>query len=461
MKKTYLLLLPVVLLFGSLAKAQSGNINTVAGDGIAGYAGDGVAATNAKFDTIGYIAVDDSGNIYIADAQNNRIRKVYKQTGIMATIAGNGIPNWTGDYGLAVNAELYYPFGIAVDDSLPANIYFSDNGNGIVRKITGSTGVIHTIAGNGIGGFTGDDSAATNATFEDPTGVAVDHTGNVYIADDITNTVRVVSRADNNIYLYAGNGHPGFSGNGGPATAAQLNRPEGVAFDNNTGNLYIAEDSNFIVRVVYSSGMINTFAGIQGNNAATFANGSATSIPISQPTDVACDSYGNVFVSDVGTDVVRVIQVSDNFEIVSAGDAVDGFSGDGGSALLAELNYPLSVCVDPSGNVYVGDLLNFRIREYNSLVLAVPQISASGNLEIYPNPTTSSLNIVFPVTYHSGNNTIELVDVTGRTITTFDKDAEPGTTMPVDVSAFSTGMYFVKVTDNTNRTSQVFKFIKE
>jgi hypothetical protein len=462
MKKVYLLLLPVALFMGTLVNAQSGNINTIAGIGSpAGFAGDGAAATNAKFDTIGYIAVDDSGNVYIADAQNNRIRKVYKQTGIIATIAGNGVAGWTGDYGPAVNSEVYYPFGIAVDDSAPANVYFSDNGNGIVRKITGRTGIINTIAGNGIGGFTGDDSAATNATFMDPTGVAVDNAGNVYIADDISNTVRMVNHTNGNIYLYAGNGTRGFSGNGGSATTAQLHRPEGIAFDNNTGNLYIAEDSNFIVRVVDASGVINTFAGIQGNSTATFANGPATTIPISEPTDVACDAFGNVFISDVGTDVIRVIKVSDNFEIVSAGNSINGFSGDGGSALLAELNYPISVCVDPSGNVYVGDLLNFRIREYSSLVSAVPEISASGNLEIYPNPTTSSLNIVFPVTYNSGLNTIELIDITGRTITTFDKETEPGTTMPVDVSAFSTGMYFVKVTDNTNRTSQVFKFIKE
>ena len=150
MKKAYFLLLPLAFFFGTKTQAQAGYINTVAGDGIAGFAGDGTAATTAKFDTIQFIAVDDSDNIYVADAQNNRIRKIYKQTGIIATIAGNGAAGYAGDYGLAVNAEIDYPVAIAIATN--GDVYFTDGGNGVIRKITKSTGVINTYAGTGIYG---------------------------------------------------------------------------------------------------------------------------------------------------------------------------------------------------------------------------------------------------------------------------------------------------------------------
>ncbi len=457
MKKAYFFLLPVSLFISTIISAQSGYINTIAGNGIAGFAGDGQPATNAKIDTMGFTAVDDSGNVYIADAQNNRIRKVYAKTGIMATIAGTGTPGWTGDYGLAVNAEIYYPFGICVDKNY--NVYFTDNGNGIVRKIVQATGTIYTIAGTGNGGNTGNGGKADTATFDDPTGITVDAAGNVYVADDIGSCVRKINASDSVINLYAGNNIHGYNGDGGQATAAELNNPLGIAMDK-SGNLYIVEWKEFTVRKVDDSGVINEFAGIPGNNNYTTASGpNATTIPLGEPTGVCADKYGNVYIADPGNGIVRQINGTNGYDYVTAGSADIGFSGDGGPAVDAELNYPFTVSVDTNFNIYIGDLLNFRIRKENGGPTAVPEVSANGNFAIYPNPASSSLNIRFSGTYSNGNNTIEIEDITGRTVSTYEKNVKPNSTFNADISGMANGMYFIKISNATSYS--VLKFIKE
>ncbi len=457
MKKLTFLLLAVSSSLATI-HAQSGIINTIAGDGIAGFAGDGTSATNSKLDTIQFIAVDDSDNVYIADAQNNRIRKVYKQTGIIATIAGTGTPGYTGDYGLAVNAAIDYPVAIAIGPG--GDVYFTDGGNGVVRKITKSTGVINTFAGTGIFGNSGDDSAATNCRFEAPTGIAVDNLGNVYIADADTGNsrVRVVDAANGNIYAFAGTGRHGFSGDGAAATAAQLNQPLGISLDN-SGNLYIADWENAVVRkVTISSGIISTVAGIHGVFTPELTNGTATSVPISYPTDVACDVNGNVYISDVGTGVIRELTPSNGNETMLAGNGLPGFDGDGGQALNAELNYPFAVALDGASNIFIGDLLNFRIREVNAYVSTVPEISASGNFSVYPNPVSNILNIAFSATYNSAQSTLEIMDITGRAIINSPLSIV-NSNASVDVSTLSAGMYFIKISNTAS--SEVVKFIKE
>jgi sugar lactone lactonase YvrE len=224
--------------------STSGTITTFAGNGTQGFSGDGGPATSAGLSYPGGVAVDAAGNLYIADTSNHRVRKV-STSGTITTVAGNGTFGFSGDDGPATNATLSYPTEVAVD--AVGNLYIADTGNLRVRKVSAS-GTITTVAGNGIYGFSGDGGPATNASLVIPRGVAVDAVGNLYIADYGNSRVRKVS-SWGTITTVAGNGSPGFSGDGGPATSAALGYPRGVAVDA-AGNLYIADTDNNRVRKV-------------------------------------------------------------------------------------------------------------------------------------------------------------------------------------------------------------------
>lgn len=230
---------------------SNGTINyyLVAGNmsGTAGFGGDGGTGPNALLNGPQGVAIDASSNLYLADTKNNRIRKVTASNLVITTVAGNGIAGYTGDNGVPISAEINAPYGVAVDAS--GNIYIADTANNCIRKVTLSTGKITTVAGNGTYGFSGDGGAATAAQLYMPTGVAVDSAGNIYIADFGNNRIRMVTLATLKISTVAGNGTGGFSGDGGAATSAALYRPAGVAIDA-SGNLYIADTNNNRVRVV-------------------------------------------------------------------------------------------------------------------------------------------------------------------------------------------------------------------
>jgi hypothetical protein len=237
--------------FEGVGKMSNGVATTVAGGGYYLVLGDNGPATSAYLYDPGGVAVDSAGNVYIADGENNRLRKV--SNGVITTVAGNGTPGFSGDNGPATSAQLHDPARVAVDSA--GNLYIADNNNYRIRKV--SNGAITTVAGNGTRGFSGDNIPATSAQFHDPFGVAVDSAGNLYIADSGNNRIRKV--ANGIITTVAGNGTPGFSGDNGPATSAQLNGPAGVAVDS-AGNLYIADGGNNRIRKV-SNGVITTVAG--------------------------------------------------------------------------------------------------------------------------------------------------------------------------------------------------------
>src|SRR5437762_4140887 len=271
--------------------ALSQTINTVAGGG----AGDGGDATSANLNSPAGVALDASGNLYIADLGNERIRKVAAATGIITTVAGNGVFGFAGDGGAATNANLSVPSGVAVDAS--GNLYIADNSNHRIRKVTAATGIITTVAGNGSPSFAGDGGAATSASLNSPSGVALDASGNLYIADFFDNRIRKVDAASGIITTVAGNGSFGFAGDGGAATNASLSGPAGVAVDAG-GNLYIAAYSNHRIRKVdAATGIITTMA---GNGNPTFAGdgGAATSASVYVPTGVALDASGNLYIAD-------------------------------------------------------------------------------------------------------------------------------------------------------------------
>ena len=276
----------------------------MAGNGTAGFSGDNGVATAASLNYPVGVTVDSAGNLYIADYENHRIRKVTAGTGVITTVAGNGTAGFSGDNGSAILASLYHTTSVAIDSG--GNLYIADTGNHRIRKVSAGTGVITTVAGNGNYSFSGDNGAANVASFNGPTGIAVDKTGNLYIADLGNNRIRKISAGTGIIATVAGNGVAGYSGDGGLATIASLNGPFGVAVDN-IGNLYIADQGNNRIRkVLASTGVITTLA---GSGVAGFSgdNGAATEASLAYPTGVAVDSTGSVYIADYGTNHVREV----------------------------------------------------------------------------------------------------------------------------------------------------------
>jgi trimeric autotransporter adhesin len=331
----------------------TGLMTTIAGNGTQGYNGDNIPATSAELSFPEGIAVDSHGNVFIADTGNCRIREV--SNGIITTVAGNGVQGYGGDNGPATSAELYQPPGIAIDSS--GNLYIADSGNNRVRIV--SNGIIATFAGTGQYGYNGDSIAATSAELHSPTGVAVDSNGNVYIADWNNNRVREVSNGT--ITTLAGTGQQGYNGDNIPAVSASLDSPMGVATDGQ-GAVYIADSVNERIRQV-SSGIITTVAG-NGHPGYNGDNIPATSATLLLPNGVAVDSQGNVYISDSKNQRVR--QVSNGTITTVVGNGTAGYNGDSVSATSAQLDRPNGVAVDSQGNIYVADLRNGRVREISN-----------------------------------------------------------------------------------------------
>jgi sugar lactone lactonase YvrE len=331
----------------------TGIISTVAGNGTFGFSGDGGLATGAALFSPFGVAVDGAGNLFIADINNNRIRKV-DPSGIIRTVAGNGMFGFSGDGLPASGASLRSPVGVGVDGA--GNLFIADTTNKRIRKVDPS-GIITTVAGNGTGGFSGDGGPATGASLF-PTGVAVDAAGNLFIADEGNNRIRKVDRTGI-ITNVAGNGSRGFSGDGGPATSASLAQPFGVAVDG-AGTLFIAGEGSRI-RKVDPTGIISTVAG-NGTFGFSGDGGPATGASLGSPTGVAVDGAGNLFIADIDNNRIRKV---DRTGIIStvAGNGLCCFSGDGGPATGASLAAPFGVAVDGAGNLFIADSNNQRIRK--------------------------------------------------------------------------------------------------
>ncbi|HYH51213.1 MAG TPA: DNRLRE domain-containing protein [Acidimicrobiia bacterium] len=318
----------------------TGTIVTLAGVS-AGFGGDGGPATAAWLRLPRTMAADPDGNVYIVDTYNHRIRKV-DTNGIITTIGGTGSAGYSGDGGPATSARFDTPHGIAADPA--GNVYVADPPNQRIRRIDAITGIVTTVAGNGDSGFSGDGGPATSAQIRYPKGVEIGPDGNLYIADNNNHRVRRVDLSTGVISTVAGSGSRGFSGDGGPATAARLDEPRNIAFDAQ-GRLYIVDQNNRRIRRVETDGTIRTFA-----SGFTF------------PRDVAVDRNGTVYVAD--EDANRIRQVSASGVVSTfAGTGSSGLSGDGGPADLARLKGPLGVAYDAATHtVLIGDTRNDRIR---------------------------------------------------------------------------------------------------
>ncbi len=416
---------------------EAQTISTVAGNGTLGYAGDAGQATAAEINQPNNVAFDAAGNMYISDQYNHCIRKV-GSSGVISTIAGNvdsfGI---RGDGGAAISASLFRPGGMVIDAS--NNIYFADLGNHTVRKIS-AAGVITRVAGTGFSGFGGDGGQATAADLYTPSGIAMDAAGNIYIADQENNRIRKVSTSGI-ISTIAGNGTAGFSGDSGAATAAELSAPYNLAVDG-SANVYVADFGNNRIRKVTPAGIITTVVGT-GTRSFSGDGGAATAATISIPQDIKFDTAWNMYIADNVNNRIRKITPAGIITTI-AGNGTAGSSGDGGPATAAELSGPSGVAIDRSGNVYISDQYNNRIRKISpATTTGVVTYTQNADLKLFPNPTRGAFAL--DLAGNTGSAQINITDLAGKTImskTTDDKIVN------FDLSKYPAGNYIVNVAMN-------------
>ncbi len=390
----------------------SGVITTVAGTGVDGDAGDGGPATSAQLDAPADVAVDGLGNLYIADTNNSRIR-VVDANGIITTIAGTGTGSYGGDGGPAINAQLNSPEGVAIDGL--GTLYIADRENHRIRRID-TNGTITTVAGIGTGGWSGDNGLATAAQLKFPYGVAVDDTGTILIADAGNQRIRRVDAAGV-ITTVAGNGTFGYSGDGGLATSARLGFPMGVALGGG-GSFYIADRQNHRVRRVDGTGIITTVAGI-GINGSTGDGGAATSAQLAIPESMVADPSGNLYIADTGNHRIRRVDTAGVITTV-AGSGTNGEIGDGGPATSALFDDPQAVVSDGTGGWYIADTNHHRIRhvDANGIITTVAGNGAYGYGG--EGAAASSAQVAYPAGVVLGGNTLYIADTGNNRVRSVD-----------------------------------------
>ncbi len=348
---------------GSLGVFTPGVINTVAGDQNWLYRGDGGLATASSIFLPYGVAVDAAGNLFITDSNNNRIRRVDASTGDISTYAGNGNSGPFGDGGPATSASLSTPTSITLDGA--GNVYFADNGNNAIRRIDSITHIITTVAGTlGTSGSFGDGGTATHAKLNSPNGVALDGQGKLYIADTANNVVRVVDLNAGTINLFAGSYSENYSGDGGPAISAALNAPWGVTVAP-TGELYIADQYNHCIRKVALDLTISTVAG-NHNQGYSGDGGPAIAAELNEPASVVIDAAGNLYIADSGNNYVRKVSSTTGYISSVVGNSFESFTGDTLPANQASLYGPYTLALDGPGNLYIADLFHNRIRMVSS-----------------------------------------------------------------------------------------------
>ncbi len=428
---------------------QDGIITTYAGDynnGLGGYGGDNGPATAAQLNDPQGIAIGPTGNLFIADSGNNRVREVNKKTGIITTVAGDGTAGSTGDTsnGVATSAELNDPIGVVVTGGGAIDI--ADSANNVIRQVTLTSNTITTIAGNGGSGDDGDGGPAADAQLSFPQGLVVDSAGDLFIADSENDVVREVKAGSSIITtVVGGDGGLLFSNPNGPATAATLANPDGIVVDSQ-GDIFIADSGFNVVQEVIESpstatalklavGDIITIAGdgAQGNIGN---NVLATDAALDDPVGLALDGSGDLFIADSGNNEIREVKpgtdglLADGTIMTVAGDGDDGYSGNGGAATAAELSNPAGVAVDSTGDIYIADQHNNVIREVDAATNDIETIAGDGTSGFsgdsgpataagLSGPTGVALDGSDLFIADTGNNAIREVNLTAGNITTF------------------------------------------
>jgi uncharacterized protein (TIGR03437 family) len=402
------------------APASQGIITTVAGNGFLGFSTEGAAATSTAIAANG-LAVDAGGNLYIASIVDSRVLRV-SPSGTVSTFAGNGALTYAGDGGPATRGSFWNVTGVAADSS--GNVHMADSQNQRIRRVN-TGGVIATIAGNGSPGFSGDGGQATSAALNTPMAVATDSTGNIYIADYANSRIRRVSPAGIITTVAGGALLPGFSGDGGRAVGAALNFPGGVAVDA-PGNLYIADMNNHRIRKVDTAGTITTVAG-NGTKGFSGDGGPATAAALNlfgTHAGLAVDTAGNLYIPDIANHRVRKVDTAGIITTV-AGNGIAGFSGDGGPATSAGLNNPTDVGVDAAGALYIADTTNNRVRKVTAPASTnAPAIASNGvvnGASFQPGIVSNSWVTIQGTSLAPGTNTWANAIVNGNLPTSLDR----------------------------------------
>jgi NHL repeat len=335
----------------------TGIIQTVAGTGEKGYAGDGGPAIRALLSEPFMGAFDAQGNLYVAEATNHCVRRIDKVTGVITTVAGSGMVGYSGDGGPATRATLNQPYALQVDAN--GDIYIVDRLNAVIRKVEAATGIITTVAGTGEPGYRGDGGPGTRAQLREPNDCFLDGRGGLLVADVQDQRIRRLDLRTGVITTFAGTGDKARTGDGGPATAASILGARAVCMDRQ-GNTYICEREGNGVRMVDAGGLMSTCAGT-GERGYSGDGGAALAATWGAPKALRCDQSGNLLVVDTENHAIRRIDVVTGMVTTIAGGHRGG-DGDGGPATQAGLDRPHGCDVDAQGNLYIADSNNHRVR---------------------------------------------------------------------------------------------------
>lgn len=396
----------VLLAVGLPAISHGQIITTYAGNGEPGVAGDGNFAILANVHYPSGLRFDNKGNLYIADRVYGRIRMV-NAYGIITTVVGSGSPGMAGDNGPATNAKINYPNGMAFDAA--GNLYFADTRNNRIRKVD-TAGIISTVAGNGIPGFSGDDSAAVNAKLYEPAGVAIDKAGNMFISDtknhrirkvDPSGIISTVAGRDTSLHAYLGDGIP--------AVQAILYTPSGIDVAPD-GSVVFVDGGNLVVRKISSDGIITKVAGTPNIPGFAGDDGPAVNARLNAPNSLAIDKQGNIFISDGGNFRVRKVGTDGKINTVAGnGNQDQNGYGDGGPAVDATIDRPLCVALDTTGNLFVGEKSN-RVR-----YIYLNEPFAENKITIFPNPGRGNTSIFLPSQYEEVAH-VFIINTEGRIV---------------------------------------------